>query len=72
MIFALKKILVDGDSSSLDEEQMMKKKYYDREIKAHSSLRHPFIVDYIDHFEEGHYKCILLKFIDCKLSDIHL
>ena len=63
MIFALKKIEVKKDSDPSED----KYKYYLREATSHSSLRHPFIVDYVTHFEEGLYKCILLKFIDCML-----
>ena len=56
MIFALKKMKIDGDSDPNGE----KYKYYEREAVSHSCLRHPFIVDSVTHFEDGPYKCILL------------
>ncbi len=62
-LFALKTLNLKPDDDDFD----LHSTYFSREIDIHSTLRHPYLVGYIDSFEDAGAKYLLLEYIDGNL-----
>ena len=67
-LYALKSLTIQPG----DKDFATHHKYFCNEISIHSTLRHPYLVDYIDTFEDAGTKYLLIEYIEGNLYDFML